>query len=552
MSNLPVGTLLHGGTYKIIRQISSGGFGVTYEAEHVMLRKHVAIKEFFVRDFCNRDNETSHVTVGTQSKVALVSKLKKKFIDEAIAISRLDHRNIVKVSDVFEDNGTAYYVMDYINGLSLADMVKRDGKLPEKQALKYILQVSDALRYVHSHNRLHLDIKPGNIMVDSKDNAILIDFGASKQYDEENGENTSTLLGKTPGFAPIEQMGNTVQKFTPATDIYALGATLYKLVTGITPPEATSLASGEELPPIGDEISENTRSAILQAMQINKVKRPQSIGEFVNLLKCGTVKETHLVKEKVAAQSEENTIVDMPSEEKLVETLQKVVSTPKVSPKVQPVYSASEKQTPHKNNHKAAIVGGISVAIIAIILFVVYGNYFLLNSQERQLLGEWTYDNISKVDSTNFYLSGRETGTAEFNAKGSTAFKSVITSVVDCPVDNGITGQISFKLDYSYEGKWWIDEAGYHDKGKTVDYKVISRNVSYIDANGKDITNQAGLSAKDLQEMKQEADDMIQEIIKEAKQELLKENVQEIIMQQQDLFVVKDKDGEVMKLIRKK
>ncbi len=76
--NLPAGTLLHGGTYKIIRQISSGGFGITYEAEHVMLRKHVAIKEFFVKGFCNRDEETSHVTVGTQSKVVLVKKLEKK------------------------------------------------------------------------------------------------------------------------------------------------------------------------------------------------------------------------------------------------------------------------------------------------------------------------------------------------------------------------------------------------------------------------------------------------------------------------------------------
>lgn len=282
--NLRNGSTLQGGKYKIIRLISSGGFGITYEAEHVMLQKRVAIKEFFVKDFCNRDEATSRVTVGTQNKVALVAKLKKKFIEEAIAISRLDHPNIVKVTDVFEDNGTAYYVMDYIDGPSLADMVKHDGKLPEKKALKYILQVSDALKYVHSNNRLHLDIKPGNIMVDSNDNAILIDFGASKQYDEESGENTSTLLGKTPGYAPIEQMGNTVQKFTPATDIYALGATLYKLVTGITPPEATQLASGEELPKIGDGVSEGIKSAITTAIQINKSKRPQNVETFVSIL----------------------------------------------------------------------------------------------------------------------------------------------------------------------------------------------------------------------------------------------------------------------------
>src|SRR5574344_439268 len=284
--NLTNGTYLNGGTYKIIRQISSGGFGITYEAEHIMLHKRVAIKEFFVNDFCNRDETTSHVTVGTQNKIGLVMKLKKKFVDESAAISQLDHPNIVKVSDVFEDNGTAYYVMNYIDGLSLNEIIKRDTKMPEQKVLKYILQIADALKYVHANNRFHLDIKPGNIMVDDKDNAILIDFGASKQYDEESGENTSTLLGKTPGYASIEQMGNCVQVFTPATDIYALGATPYKLVTGVAPPEATSLASGETLPTITDNISIDMKTAIVQSMQLNKAKRPQSIDAFVSLLKA--------------------------------------------------------------------------------------------------------------------------------------------------------------------------------------------------------------------------------------------------------------------------
>lgn len=321
--NLPIGTFLHGGTYKIIRQIGSGGFSVTYEAEHVMLRKRVAVKEFFVKDFCNRDDITSHVTVGTQSKVALVGKLKKKFIDEAIAISQLDHPNIIKVSDVFEDNGTAYYVMNYIDGLSLNDVLKRDGKLPEKKALKYILQVAEALKCVHSQNRLHLDIKPGNIMVDDKDDAILIDFGASKQYDEENGENTSTLLGKTLGYAPIEQMGNSVQKFTPATDIYALGATLYKLITGITPPEATLLASGEELQPIGDNISDNVKAAIKKSMELNKSKRTQSVDAFVRLLKGGSkTKSQQKVDSGQTGRSKKNNVETQKegSEETIVDT----------------------------------------------------------------------------------------------------------------------------------------------------------------------------------------------------------------------------------------
>ena len=119
-------TLLQGGKYKIVRFISSGGFGCTYEAEHVMLHKKIAIKEFFVKDFCNRDESTAQVTVGTQTKVALVSKLRKKFIEEAVALSGFKHPNIVSVSDIFEENGTAYYVMDYIDGKSIHEILKTE------------------------------------------------------------------------------------------------------------------------------------------------------------------------------------------------------------------------------------------------------------------------------------------------------------------------------------------------------------------------------------------------------------------------------------------
>lgn len=282
--HLPNNTLLQGGKYKIVRFISSGGFGCTYEAEHILLKKRVAIKEFFVKDFCNRDETTSQISVGITSKTALVNKLKSKFIAEAQSLCSLDHPNIVHVFDVFEENCTAYYVMDYIDGLSLNDLVKNNGPMAEQKAVGYIMQVADALKYVHSQNRLHLDIKPGNIMVDENDKAMLIDFGASKQYDEEGGENTSTLLGKTPGYAPLEQMGNDVVKFFPSTDIYALGATLYKLLTGNTPPSASLLASGETLDAMPSFISEGTRNAIIQSMQTNKMKRPQSIGEFEKLL----------------------------------------------------------------------------------------------------------------------------------------------------------------------------------------------------------------------------------------------------------------------------
>ena len=281
---LPVGTLLRGETYRIVRFISSGGFGCTYEAEHIMLEKRVAIKEFFVKDFCNRDGSTSRVTTGIESKQALVGKLRRKFIDEAKALCKLQHPGIVSVSDVFEENGTAYYVMEFVEGCSLADRVNTSGPIPEKEALRYIRQVAEALAYVHGRNRLHLDLKPGNIMIDASDRAVLIDFGASKQYDEEAGENTSTLLGKTPGYAPPEQMSNNVVKFLPATDIYALGATLYKLLTGITPPDALQRISGEGVEPLPAAISAATRATVEAALVMDKNSRLQSAAAFLQLL----------------------------------------------------------------------------------------------------------------------------------------------------------------------------------------------------------------------------------------------------------------------------
>ena len=274
--------MLRGDTYRIVRFIAAGGFGCTYEAEHVMLRKRVAIKEFFMQDYCNREEHTKHVTVGTQGMHDLVDKYRRKFVDEARALSGLHHDGIVSVSDVFEENGTAYYVMDYVEGQSLAERCKGN-PLPEKAAIYYIRQVAEALIYVHDHNRLHLDIKPGNIMIEASGRTVLIDFGVSKQYDAALGENTTTLLGYSPGYAPLEQMEGDVRQFLPATDVYALGATLYFLLTGKTPPSA-SRRINEDMPPLPAGISATTRQAVEQAMEIRKKDRPQSVREFVSLL----------------------------------------------------------------------------------------------------------------------------------------------------------------------------------------------------------------------------------------------------------------------------
>ena len=296
--HLSVGTYLQNGRYEILRYISSGGFGCTYEARDTKFKskyKTVAIKEFFAKDFCNRDTLSNSVVVGTLSKKELFEKLRNKFIDEAEALYDLQHSNIVRVTDKFEENGTAYYVMDYIDGKSLNTLIEEKGYLGEQEALGYIRQVAAALDFVHKHNRLHLDVKPHNIMIDGEGKAILIDFGVSKQYDEVNGENNSTLMGHTPGYAPIEQTGRGLVTFNAACDIYALGATLYKALTGKTPVDATLRAGGLGELDYPSHVSHTMRRAIDKAMKISRVDRPQSIAEFLALLSENENAETAIL-----------------------------------------------------------------------------------------------------------------------------------------------------------------------------------------------------------------------------------------------------------------
>ena len=286
---LIIGTLLHGGTYKIEKVLGQGSFGITYLAEHTNLGKKVAIKEFFMKELNSRGEDGS---ITGMSDSSLSQNYCQKFKKEAINLSRLDHPNIVRVTDSFSENGTFYYVMDFIEGQNLNDYVKSH-YIDEAEAVSIIKSVADALIYMHEEKHmLHLDLKPGNVMRRESDGHIfLIDFGLSKHYSTDGQPETSTTIGLgTAGYAPIEQ-GNKAKngEFRPTIDVYALGATFYKLLTRETPPPASDLVSDDELleNKLREKgVSDNLIEVVTEAMCPNVRRRTQSIREFKGNLDC--------------------------------------------------------------------------------------------------------------------------------------------------------------------------------------------------------------------------------------------------------------------------
>ena len=302
--NLKKGHLLKRGEYRVEKELGQGGFGITYLAEQTGLMRKVAIKEFFMREYCEREHETASITLGSSGSREMVERFRQKFIKEARALAVLNHKHIVRIIDIFEENNTAYYVMEYVDGGSLSYKVK-SGALPEADALRYICQVATALNFVHGKRMMHLDVKPSNILLNENDEAVLIDFGLAKQYDTQGSQTSTTPVGISHGYAPLEQYRQGgVGTFSPATDIYSLGATLYKLLTGETPPEAGDVMN-EGLPELPVGISSNVRKAIETAMQPAVRKRPQSVGEFLSLLEGNVKAESGKVK--VAGKREQST-----------------------------------------------------------------------------------------------------------------------------------------------------------------------------------------------------------------------------------------------------
>ena len=296
------GTMLRGKKrdYRIDRVLGQGTFGITYLAYtkvtvdgdlgKLQPEIPVAVKEFFMGDINGREGST--VTTGGSGE--LFDKYRHKFARESANLANLNHANIVKVVETFEANGTSYYVMEYCGGGSLDARIAECGGLPQGEALRYFGQIAEALSYMHSRRMLHLDLKPGNVMLRTGGEAVLIDFGLSKQFtDDGEPESSTTIGGGTPGYASLEQANynedDSESKLPVTMDVYSLGATLYKMLTGKRPPVASDVLARFPEQPLRDHgVSDDVIAAIRHAMQPIPANRYQSVAAFAAALDCAS------------------------------------------------------------------------------------------------------------------------------------------------------------------------------------------------------------------------------------------------------------------------
>ena len=321
---LPKGTILHGKSfvYQIDKVLGQGSFGITYLASikingalgSIDANVKVTVKEFFMANFNGRQGCT--VTSGSQD--GMYGYYKHKFTQEAINLSKLHHPNIVNVLEAFEENNTVYYAMEYIDGGSLDKKIEQNQKLSEKQCMELTKQIGSAVSFMHDNMMLHLDLKPSNIMLKQNGDAVLIDFGLSKQYTENGEPETLTKVGGgTPGYAPLEQISYRDGKGFPVTmDVYALGGTMYKMLTGVRPPEASDiLEDGFPLHELTNRnVSEHTAVVIAKAMMPKRSERYQSVMDMINDLSSESPSShsSHQARKEESTIREKETLLPMP------------------------------------------------------------------------------------------------------------------------------------------------------------------------------------------------------------------------------------------------
>ena len=323
LNALPQGHRLQ--EYELVRVLGFGGFGMTYLGFDHNLDKAVAIKEYLPSDIAIRTGDNSVVPQASQFRDDFEWGL-DRFLDEARALARFDHRHIIKVHRFFEAHGTAYIVMEYAEGETLSAFLERKETLKEAELKAILSPILDGLEVVHGVDFLHRDIKPGNIIIRDEDNSpVLLDFGSARQAISARSRSVTSII--TPGYAPIEQYSSRGDQ-GPWTDIYALGGVCYRALTGEVPEDATDRVRNDPLIPVSEryvgQASAGFLSAIDWALAVDEGDRPQSITEWRTKLEDDSTKHEPVPVSQQGRHQGKKTIDDLPNHPPL-EDVQKML-----------------------------------------------------------------------------------------------------------------------------------------------------------------------------------------------------------------------------------
>lgn len=381
---LKAGTILNN-KYLVGNCIGEGGFGITYIGRDLTLDMRVAIKEYFPNGYVNRNNTVSQdVTASTESQKEIFYKGKDSFLEEARKIAKfVGEPGIVSVREYFEANGTAYIIMDYLDGVNLASYVRSNGTIPATKIFEVMLPMVRSLKRIHEAGIIHRDISPDNIMYLKSGSLKLMDFGSAR-YFTNNQKEMSVLLKQ--GYAPEEQYRKNGDQ-GPWTDVYGLCATMYRCITGVIPVDALDRMRNDTLEPpskLGVDIPESMEVVLLYGLAVFKENRCQDMDELADLM------ERALAKQKITVKNSQDVYADIDRAQAAdgyyrKQTQKQFTGSQPTQPRLSTVNRASDdiprhnKKSaspvpPNKTNKKAVtpIVITASVVIVAVITLIVF------------------------------------------------------------------------------------------------------------------------------------------------------------------------------------
>lgn len=282
-SHLASSTQLQNGKFLVGRVLGQGGFGITYVGKDNTLDIKIAVKEYYPRDYASRDHTLSCEVTSTDNDDGFFSKGKQRFLTEARILAKFNRESsIVNVREYFEQNNTAYIIMDFVDGETLKAYLKKQGRVEPQKLVSWFTPILEALEKVHQAGLIHRDISPDNIIVENG-KLILIDFGAAR--DTHNTSTVSVML--KPGYAPYEQYSNDISVQGAWTDVYAVCATMYECITGQTPQNSVSRMGCDNLrrpSELGISIPANIENALMKGMAVKAADRFQSIEDLLAAL----------------------------------------------------------------------------------------------------------------------------------------------------------------------------------------------------------------------------------------------------------------------------